>query len=105
MDSSVEEKFPECKLHTHSDFNLCWISVCHIECCSSTTIELNNTNNSRGISTDRQIVLGICEDIKLFVDELLDYVQIQPKTYSTEYFEKADPFIKEIQRTGIELKI
>jgi predicted nucleotidyltransferase len=45
------------------------------------------------------------EDVKLFLDTLRDYILIQPKTYSTEDFEKGDPFVKEILRTGIELKI
>ena len=45
------------------------------------------------------------EDIKLFVKSLKNYILIQPKTYNTNYFEQGDPFIEEIIRTGIEIKV
>lgn len=43
------------------------------------------------------------EDIKYFVNIHLkkNYYLIQPKTYPPEYFEKGDPFIDEIKKTGI----
>jgi predicted nucleotidyltransferase len=31
------------------------------------------------------------------------YVRIEPKTYSTDYFQEGDPFIEEIKNTGIEI--
>ena len=31
----------------------------------------------------------------------LDYSEIEPKTYSTEYFLEGDPFIDEIKEKGI----
>jgi len=33
------------------------------------------------------------------------YILIESKTYPTSYFIKGDPFIDEIKRTGIEIKI
>jgi uncharacterized protein len=33
------------------------------------------------------------------------YMAIEPKTFSTAYFKKGDPFIKEIIRTGIEVEV
>ena len=33
------------------------------------------------------------------------YIIIEPRTYSTAYFKKSDPFIDEIKRTGIEIKL
>lgn len=33
------------------------------------------------------------------------YIDIQPQTFSAAYFEQGDPFIDEIKRTGIEIKI
>ena len=33
------------------------------------------------------------------------YYRIEPKTYSTDYFQESDPFIEEIKKTGIEIKI
>ncbi|MDQ1266322.1 MAG: uncharacterized protein QG635_1474 [Bacteroidota bacterium] len=44
-------------------------------------------------------------DMKSFARELVEFYYIQPKTYSTKYFEKGDPFIKEIKKTGIELNV
>jgi len=34
-----------------------------------------------------------------------EYMLIETKTYPTDYFEKGDPFIDEIKKTGIEIKI
>lgn len=47
------------------------------------------------------------EDIQFFIDILIKkpYYIIEPKTYSTAYFKKGDPFIDEIKRTGIEIEI
>lgn len=33
------------------------------------------------------------------------YILIEAKTYPTGYFKKGDPFIDEIKRTGIEIKL
>jgi predicted nucleotidyltransferase len=33
------------------------------------------------------------------------FYNIEPRPYSTDYFEKGDPFIDEIKQTGIELKV
>ena len=33
------------------------------------------------------------------------YLLIEPRTYPTDYFEKGDPFIDEIKKTGLEIKI
>jgi predicted nucleotidyltransferase len=41
------------------------------------------------------------DDIDLFGKALIKHILIQPKTYPTAYFEKGDPFIDEIKRTGI----
>ncbi|MEK7258073.1 MAG: nucleotidyltransferase domain-containing protein [Bacteroidota bacterium] len=35
----------------------------------------------------------------------LKYIDIEPHTFRTEHFEKGDPFIDEIKRTGIELPL
>ena len=47
------------------------------------------------------------EDWQHFVSLLIrkPYYKIQPKTFSTSYFKKGDPFIDEIKRTGIEIKL
>lgn len=44
-------------------------------------------------------------DIQLFANTLTNYCYIQPKTYTTKYFKKGDPFITEIKKYGIEIKI
>jgi|SRR6185437_3417792 len=44
------------------------------------------------------------DDIDLFGKALIKHIMIQPKTYPTDYFEKGDPFIEEIIRTGIEIE-
>ncbi|RLD51202.1 MAG: hypothetical protein DRI94_06660 [Bacteroidetes bacterium] len=44
-------------------------------------------------------------DIKLFVKILKNFINIQPRTYSTEDFYTGDPFIEEIKKTGIEIEI
>ena len=56
------------------------------------------------LAADEFIGLGFI-DIDLFSKELYEYDLIQVKTYNTEYFEKGDPFIDEIKKTGISLKI
>ena len=47
------------------------------------------------------------EDMNYFVSVLIKkpYYMIQPQTFSTSYFKKGDPFIDEIKRTGIEIKL
>jgi len=45
------------------------------------------------------------EDVKLFLKILRKYTIIQPKTYSTDYFDNGDPFVEEIKKTGIEIKL
>jgi predicted nucleotidyltransferase len=47
------------------------------------------------------------EDMNYFVNVLIKepYYIIQTQTYSTSYFKKGDPFIDEIKRTGIEIKL
>ncbi|MGA2297966.1 MAG: nucleotidyltransferase domain-containing protein [FCB group bacterium] len=42
-------------------------------------------------------------DIGLIGKELIEYDNIQVKTYQTDYFEQGDPFINEIIKTGIKL--
>jgi len=42
-------------------------------------------------------------DIQLFVKYLINYIRVQPRTYSTDYFEEGDPFIDEIKKSGIEI--
>ncbi|MCX6270623.1 MAG: nucleotidyltransferase domain-containing protein [Bacteroidetes bacterium] len=46
--------------------------------------------------------LGII-DIRMFVKTLKNYVLIQPRTFSSDYFNQGDPFIEEIIKTGIEI--
>lgn len=45
-------------------------------------------------------------DINLFIKAKIKkiYSKIQVQTYSTKYFEKGDPFISEIKKTGIIIK-
>jgi predicted nucleotidyltransferase len=45
------------------------------------------------------------EDIMLILPVLRKYFVIQPQTYPTQYFEAGDPFISEIKKYGIEIKI
>lgn len=47
------------------------------------------------------------EDMKLFseINNKKPYIYIETKTYPTKYFIKGDPFIDEIKKTGIEIKI
>lgn len=47
------------------------------------------------------------EDKQYFISVLIrkPYYIIQPQTFSTSYFKKGDPFIDEIKRTGIEIKL
>ncbi len=46
------------------------------------------------------------EDRMLFskINIKKEFVDIEPRTYPTDYFEKSDPFIEEIKRTGIVIK-
>ena len=44
-------------------------------------------------------------DMKMFVSVLRNFILIQPKTYSTSDFEEGDPFIDEIKKTGLEIKL
>jgi len=45
------------------------------------------------------------EDRKYFskINIRKEFVDIETKTYPSQYFEKGDPFIKEISKSGIEL--
>ena len=45
------------------------------------------------------------DDMKLFVKSLRNYTIIQPQTYSTRHFNQGDPFIEEISKSGIEIKL
>jgi hypothetical protein len=53
---------------------------------------------------DEFIGLG-WDDIPLFVKALHNHIDIQAKTYPTDYFNEGDPFIEEIKRTGIEIEV
>ncbi|OFX41824.1 MAG: hypothetical protein A2X08_00250 [Bacteroidetes bacterium GWA2_32_17] len=44
-------------------------------------------------------------DIKKFISVLRNYILIQPRTYYTKDFDKGDPFIEEIKKTGREIVI
>ena len=44
-------------------------------------------------------------DIQLFVKVLKHYIIIQPKTFPTKYYLRGDPFIDEINNTGIEIQL
>jgi predicted nucleotidyltransferase len=35
----------------------------------------------------------------------IHYIDIEPHTFNSEYFKKGDPFIDEIKRTGIEIRL
>ncbi len=56
------------------------------------------------LAADEFIGFGFL-DIDFFAMELFEYDLIQVKTYNTKYFEKGDPFIDEINKTGISLKV
>lgn len=45
------------------------------------------------------------EDRKLFsrINIRKEFIEIETKTYPTEYFEKGDPFINEILNSGVEI--
>jgi predicted nucleotidyltransferase len=64
----------------------------------------NDSDIDIALAADEFIGLGFI-DIDLFVKELIEFDLIQVKTYNTEYFEIGDPFIDEIKRTGISLKV
>ncbi len=46
------------------------------------------------------------EDMKRFISILTkkNYASIQPRTYSTSYFKKGDPFIDEVIKAGVEIR-
>jgi uncharacterized protein len=43
------------------------------------------------------------EDMKLFGKLITKYKDIEAHTFPTDYFEKGDPFVNEIKKTGIQL--
>ena len=47
------------------------------------------------------------EDRKFFskINVKKDYIDIETKTFPPDYFEKGDPFIDGIKKTGVEIKI
>ncbi len=49
----------------------------------------------------------VFKDVDLFINAKIKkpYSKIQVQTFPTSYFKKGDPFIDEIKRTGIEIKI
>jgi len=49
----------------------------------------------------------VFSDLDFFIKAKIkkSYSKIQVQTYSTSYFKKGDPFIDEIKRTGIEIKL
>jgi predicted nucleotidyltransferase len=68
-----------------------------------------NTQNENSdidvvLVADEFIGIGF-KDIKLFIDVLIEYIRIQPKTFPTDYFDNGDPFIEEIKKDGIEIRI
>jgi uncharacterized protein len=54
--------------------------------------------------SDNLIGVGFV-DIKKILPVLRNYIIIQPKTYSTQNFIESDPFLDEIKKDGIEIKI
>ncbi len=46
-------------------------------------------------------------DLDLFIRAKIkkSYSKIQVKTFATSYFKKGDPFIDEIKKTGVEIKL
>lgn len=42
-------------------------------------------------------------DLGMMEEELIDYLDIHPKTYKTSYFQDGDPFIEEVIKSGIKL--
>lgn len=49
----------------------------------------------------------VFNDMDLFINAKIKklYSKIQVQTFPTSYFKKGDPFIDEIKRTGIEIKL
>lgn len=45
------------------------------------------------------------DDRGMLAKATMKFVDIEPHTFPTDYFEKGDPFIEEIVKTGIELKV
>jgi uncharacterized protein len=54
--------------------------------------------------SDNLIGVGFL-DVKKLLPVLRNYILIQPKTYSSKDFFKSDPFLEEIKKEGIEIKI
>jgi len=48
---------------------------------------------------------GLFTDIYHFANVAIKkkYIRIEPNTYSTEYYKEGDPFIEEINKTGIKI--
>lgn len=42
---------------------------------------------------------------KILVPININFLDIEPHPYPTDYFEKSDPFIEHIKKTGIEIKL
>ena len=42
---------------------------------------------------------------KILVPINIKFLDIEPHPYPTDYFEKSDPFIEHIKKTGIEIKL
>ena len=47
----------------------------------------------------------VLDDIKKIALASVKFVDIEPHTYNTAYFEESDPFIEEIKNTGKEIKL
>ncbi len=70
------------------------------------------TSNQQTVDSDIDVALvsnmfsgfGF-EDRKLFskINIKKEYIDIETKTFSKEYFNQSDPFIEEIKRTGIKI--
>ncbi len=58
------------------------------------------------IAADEFIGIGY-NDRKFFsmINIKNEYMEIETKTYPTDYFNEGDPFIDEIKRTGIEIEV
>jgi uncharacterized protein len=54
--------------------------------------------------SDKLIGVGFI-DVKKLLPVLRNYILIQPKTYSTKDFYEGDPFLEEIKKEGIEIKM
>lgn len=73
----------------------------------SYSINRQNENSDIDVALVSDMFSGFgFEDRRLFseINIKKEYIDIETKTYSTEYFEESDPFIEEIKRTGIEVE-